>query len=105
MLVPLYLVQQENPPVAGGEPSYGTSERDAVNRTAKPFIAASVLPAHRPPVPLPVRLIERYLAQGFFAEMHENGVYRHSIQPGRDGGVAAKSRKFAKHLEKCVLRQ
>jgi hypothetical protein len=101
----LYLVQQENPPVSGGEPLYGTSERDAVNRTAEPFIAASVLPAYRPPVLLPVGLIERDLAQGFFPEMHENGVYRDSIQPRRYSRVAAKSCEFAKDLNKCVLRQ
>jgi len=49
------------------------------------------------------QLVERNSIQRSFAQVHENDVHGHPMQPRTEHGVAAEAGEFTVNLEECLL--
>jgi hypothetical protein len=98
-------MQLKNSPVARGEHLQGSHQGNPIETASQSIIVPPALPFGEPGTVVFTVFVQRYLAMGMFAKMHQGGVHCETVQPRGQCGLASKRRELPECLNKDFLGQ
>src|SRR4029077_8368527 len=105
MPIPSDLMQLKNSPVATRKHLQGTHQRDPIETASQSIIVPPTLPFGEPRTVVFTVFIQRHLATGMLAKMHQGGVHCETVQPRGQCGLASKRRELPECLNEDFLGQ
>ena len=97
------VVEDEDHAVAGRQRGDGALEGDAVDGAGELEVAAAEVALWRVVFGGVDGLFEGDEIEAFFAEMHQDQIYRKAMQPGGESGLSAEAADLAEEMEEGLL--